>query len=130
MAKRFSSSKGPSQRQLRAGELVRHTLVDILHREELDAPELQGQSVTITEVRCSPDLRQATVFCTLLGGGDVKPGVAALNRLAPKFRGLLGRQIEMKFTPELSFKTDNSFETAEKIDALLSRADVRRDLEN
>ena len=130
MPKRFQSSKGPSQRQLRAGELVRHTLVDILQRDEIIAEELPGQSVTVTEVRCSPDLRQATVFCTVLGGQNVPEAVDLLNRHAPKLRGLLGRKIEMKFTPELSFKADRSFDEADRIDALLARADVRRDLES
>ena len=128
MAKRFSSSKGPSQRQLRAGELVRHALVDILMREELHEPALSGVSVTVTEVRPSPDLRHATVYCTALGGGDVEEVIAALNEAAPHLRGLLGRQIEMKFTPSLTFRRDGSFEEAARIDDLLARPEVRRDL--
>ncbi len=128
MAKKYSSSKGPSQRQLRAGELVRHTLVEILQREGLPAPDLPDLSITVTEVRCSPDLRQATVFCTVLGGQKVQEAVTALNVAAPKFRGILGKRLEMKFTPELLFKADKSFDEAQRIDALLSRDDVRRDL--
>ncbi len=128
MSKRFSTSKGPSQRQLRAGELVRHTLVDILQRGDIALSDLQESSITITEVRCSPDLRQATVFCTVLGGQNVEAAIRALNVVAPKLRGLLGRKIEMKFTPELKFLADKSFDEARRIDELLARDDVQRDL--
>ncbi|NHK28327.1 30S ribosome-binding factor RbfA [Parvularcula flava] len=133
MAKRFSSDRGPSQRQLRAGELIRHALVEILQREELREPELQGVSVTVTEVRAAPDLKQATVFCTALGGAlaDDRRGpavVASLNKAAPHMRGELGKRIDMKFTPQLTFRYDDSFDTARHIDQLLSRPEVRRDL--
>lgn len=133
MSKRFSSDRGPSQRQLRAGELIRHALVEILQREELREPELQGVSVTVTEVRMTPDLKQAAVFCTALGGAlaDDKRGtavVASLNKAAPHMRGELGRRIDMKFTPQLTFRYDDSFDTARHIDQLLGRPDVKRDL--
>ncbi len=119
---------GPSQRQLRAGELVRHALVDILAREDLRDPALQGVSVTIGEVRCSPDLKHATVFCAPLGGGDEAALAEGLNRAAGFLRGRLGREIDMKFTPELHFQADTSYDEASEMDALLSRAEVRRDL--
>ncbi len=124
-----AAGKAPSQRQLRAGELVRHTLVEIIQREDLPMQDLVGQSVTITEVRCSPDLRQASVFCTSLGGQNVDAMIKALNIVAPKLRGMLGRKIEMKFTPELKFLPDTSFDEAQRIDNLLARDDVRRDIE-
>lgn len=111
---------GPSQRQLRAGELVRHALVDILAREEFRDPDLQGVTVTIGEVRTSPDLKHATVFCSPLVGNDDAEAVAgALNRAASFLRGKLGRQIEMKFTPQLRFLADTSYDDANNMDRLL-----------
>lgn len=133
MSKRFSSDRGPSQRQLRAGELIRHALVEILQREELREPELQGVSVTITEVRATPDLKQASVYCTALGasykGGDLGGAVVkSLNGSAPYLRSELGRKIDLKYTPQLTFRYDDSFDEADRIDALLSRPEVKRDL--
>lgn len=128
MSKRYSQFKGPSTRQLRAGEIVRHALAEILQRENLREPALHGVSVTVSEARLTPDLRQATVFCTPLGGAHQAEVIDALNRIAPFLRGLLGRKIDMKFTPALSFRADESFAEAEKIDALLARDDVVRDL--
>lgn len=123
-----SSSKGPSQRQLRAGELIRHALVEILQREDLREPGLSGVSITISEVRPTPDLRQATVFCLPLGGGHESEVVEALNRAAPYLRGLLGRKIDLKFTPSLKFMVDTTFAEARRIDELLARPEVARDL--
>lgn len=128
MRKRFSSAKGPSQRQLRAGELIRHALVDIMQRETLREPALDGVSVTLSEVRLSPDLKHAHVFAAPLGGERQQEVIEALNRVAPYLRGLLGKKIEMKYTPALIFKSDQTFAEAERIDALLSRPDVARDL--
>lgn len=128
MAKRFSRSKGPSQRQLRAGELIRHALAEIMQREPLHEPALEGVSVTVTEVRMSPDLKQATAFAAPLGGTRQVEVIDALNRAAPYLRGLLGKKIDLKFTPALSFRSDETFAEAEKIDALLARPDVKRDL--
>ncbi len=119
----------PSQRQLRAGELVRHALVDILAREEFRDPDLQGISITIGEVRCSPDLRHANVFCSPLGGGDMEALAAGLNRAASFLRGRLGRQIEMKFTPELHFIADKSYDEAMAMDALLDSVRTEPDTE-
>ena len=122
----------PSQRQLRAGELVRHALVDILAREEFRDPALQGVSVTIGEVRCSPDLRHANVFCIPLGdqSSERSQEVAeGLNRAAAFLRGKLGREIEMKFTPQLHFIADVSYDAALAMDELLGSDRVRRDVE-
>lgn len=127
--KRFSESKGPSQRQLRAGELVRHALVDILARQELRDPDLEGVIVSVTEVRPSPDLRQAKVYVSPLGDGDAATLATALNRCKGFLRGRLGREIDMKFTPELHFHADTSFDTASHVDSLLSRPQVKQDLE-
>ncbi|MDQ7017550.1 MAG: 30S ribosome-binding factor RbfA [Robiginitomaculum sp.] len=121
-------NKAPTQRQLRAGELVRHALVDVLAREELRDPDLKGTVLTITEVRCSPDLRHANVFCIPLGGKETPTVIKAMNRCSAFLRGRLGREIDMKFTPKLVFEADNSFDTASHISELLHRPDVARDL--
>lgn len=128
MTKRFSQKKGPTQRQLRAGELIRHALAEILQREELREPALQGVSITVSEVRVSPDLKQATAYATPLGGGDQGDVITALNKVAPYLRGVLGKKIALKFTPALKFASDETFAEAEKIDSLLARPDVARDL--
>ncbi|MEL6258226.1 MAG: 30S ribosome-binding factor RbfA [Pseudomonadota bacterium] len=120
----------PSQRQLRAGELIRHALVDILAREDLRDPALQGVSVTIGEVRASPDLKQAVVFCAPLGDRDLdhaREVAAGLNRAARFLRGRLGREIDMKFTPELRFLADESYEAAAEMNALLASPEIRPD---
>ena len=122
-------SKTPSQRQLRAGELVRHALADILRRGELRDPAVDGVSITVTEVRTSPDLRQATVYCMPLGGERKDEVVEGLNRCASHIRGQLGREIDMKFTPALTFRHDETFDEAGRIEALLRNEAVRRDLD-
>ncbi|WP_031235412.1 30S ribosome-binding factor RbfA [Asticcacaulis sp. AC402] len=124
---------GPNQRQLRGGELVRHALVEILREGEIHDDVLHDVSVTITEVRMSPDLRHATVFVEPLGAGvnskvQVGPIVEALNKHSKYMRGVLGRMIDMKFTPALRFLHDESFNEAARIDALFMRPDIARDL--
>lgn len=134
---RAPAELGPSQRQLRAGELVRHALVEILREEEIHDEALHNVSITVTEVRCSPDLRHATVFVEPLGAGlngvtitkeQIGPAVDALNRHAKFLRGILGKHIDMKFTPDLRFLHDESFNEAARIDALFLRPDIARDL--
>jgi ribosome-binding factor A len=119
---------GPSQRQLRAGELVRHSLVEILREEDVSDPALEGVSVTVTEVRMSPDLRHATAFVEPLGGGHATEVVEALNRHAKFLRGRLGRMIDMKFTPDLKFLHDESFDEAQRMSRLFDDPKVRQDL--
>jgi ribosome-binding factor A len=119
---------GPSQRQLRAGELVRHALVEILREEEISDPALERVSVTVTEVRMSPDLRHATAFVEPLGGGHAAAVVEGLNRHAKFLRGRLGRMIDMKFTPDLKFLHDESFNEAARMNRLFDDPRVRRDL--
>lgn len=118
----------PSQRQLRTAELVRHALVEILARENLRDPELQGVSVTIGEVRASPDLKRMNVFVAALAQGDAGKIAAGLNRGAAFLRGRLGRAIDLRFTPELHFLPDASYEEARHIDDLLASPEVARDL--
>ena len=126
---RSHSAKGPSQRQLRAGELIRHALSDIIARETFRDPALSGVSVTVSEVRPSPDLRNATIYCAPLGDADHEAVIAGLNRAAGFLRHKLGDQIEMKFTPALTFVHDESFQAASDLDALLHRPEVARDLD-
>ena len=124
------AARPPSQRQLRAGELVRHALVDILREEDLQDPALAGVSVTVTEVRMSPDLKHAVCFVEPLGGAHAAEVTAGLNRVARFLRGRLGHAIELRFTPDLKFVHDESFGAAEKMNRLLSDPRVRRDVEN
>lgn len=124
-----SKAQGPSQRQLRAGELVRHALVEILREETLTDPALAGVSVTITEARVSPDLRHATVFVEPLGGAHAADVVAGLNRVSKFLRGRLGHAIDMRYTPALKFLHDESFDTAAYMERLFSDPKVRADLD-
>jgi len=119
---------GPTQRQLRAGELVRHALAEILREEPFHDPDLLNLSLTVTEVRVSPDMRHATVFVEPLGGLNAKEIVGALNRSSKYIRGVLGRSIELKFTPDLLFMHDQSFDAAQAMNRLFDNPVVQRDL--
>jgi ribosome-binding factor A len=127
--KSSAQQRGPSQRQLRVGELLRHSLSEILTRGEVRDPDLVGVSVTVTQVKPSGDMRHATVFVEPLGGKNAKVIVDALNRHKGFIRGLMGKTIATKFTPELRFVEDTSFAEAEKIETLLKSSRVQRDLE-
>ncbi len=133
MAKRKSQSPRNgsvrTQRQLRVGELLRHVLVDILGRGELRDPDLVGASVTVTEVRVSPDLRNAAVFVMPLGGSRTEEVVAALGRAAPYLRRMIGQSVTMKYSPALSFLADQAFDEGSKIEGILRSATVSRDLQ-
>lgn len=126
--RRQAAAAGPTQRQLRAGELVRHALVEILREEEIEA--LNGASVTVSEVRVSPDLKHAICFVEPLGGEHATEVVEALNRASRFLRGRLGHSIDMKFTPDLKFLHDESFNAAVAMDQLLSDPRIRRDVES
>jgi ribosome-binding factor A len=124
-----AAPRGPSQRQLRAGELVRHALVEILRAQEITDPDLADVSVTLTEVRMSPDLRNATVFVEPLGGGEqASVVVKALNRHHKFLRGRLGHAIDMKFTPALKFLHDETFDAAARMNRLFADPRVAQDL--
>jgi ribosome-binding factor A len=125
---RRDMSHGPSQRQLRVGEALRHALAEVLSRNEIRDPDLDGVSVTITQIKPSPDMRYATVYCEPLGGENAKQIVAALNRHKGFLRGEMGHRITMKFTPELRFVEDESFAEAQKIENILKSERVSRDL--
>jgi ribosome-binding factor A len=122
------SARGPSQRQLRVGEELRHALAEVLRRGDFRDPELQNLNVTVTEVRISPDLRNATAFITPLGGGQVGETVAAMRRAAAFFRAQIARAIKLRYVPTLSFEADTSFEYADHINRLLHDPEVARDL--
>lgn len=123
-----SAKKGPTQRQLRVGEMLRHAIVGILAKGQARDPDLDGKLITVTEVTISPDMHMATVFCTSLGGQDVDEVIVALNRCRSYFRGELGKAITLKFTPALTFQADTSFDEAKSIDTLLRSPKVARDL--
>ena len=122
------SGKERSQRQLRVGELIRHALVGILTRDELRDPDLSGVSITISEVRVSPDLKNATAFVMPLGGKDVAKTLAALERAAPFLRRQIGASATMRYMPALSFVADEAFDEGEKIEMLLRSTKISRDL--
>ncbi len=120
--------KPPNQRQLRVGELVRHALAEILAQASFRDPVLAGHTITVPEVRMSPDLRNATVFVMPLGGGGEDEIVGALTSNAKYIRGQLARKMSQKFTPSLVFTKDKSFDTYGKIDELLRSPQVVSDL--
>jgi ribosome-binding factor A len=122
------NSLGPSQRQLRVGEMLRHALSQILQRGEIRDPDLEGVSVTVTQVKPSGDMRHATVFVEPLGGKNAPEVIAALNRCAKFLRGEMGHMITLKFTPDLRFVEDKSFAEAQKIETILKSSRVQADL--
>ena len=121
--------KPPSQRQLKVGEMIRHALADIFFRGEIVDEVLSRHSITVPEVRMSPDLKLATVYVLPLGGGEADEAVAHLEKHKGYLRGLLAKRVNMKFMPELRFKVDTSFEKSARIDELLASPKVARDLD-
>jgi ribosome-binding factor A len=126
---RREKGKEPSQRQLKVGETIRHALAEIFTRGEIVDEVLDRHSLTVPEVRVSPDLKLATAFVIPLGGGNAEEAVAHLEKHKRYVRGLLAKRISMKFMPELRFKVDTSFEASARIDELLARPEVARDLD-
>jgi ribosome-binding factor A len=118
-----------TQRQLRVGEELRHALAEILRHGELRDPALQDASITVTEVRVSPDLRNATAFVMPLGGADVDIVIPALRRSAPFLKGVVARTLPLRRAPSLAFALDSSFDEAGRIASLLASPEVKRDLE-
>lgn len=119
-----------NQRQLRVGEEVRHALARLLRPGELRDPALFDANVTVTEVRLSPDLRNATAFVMPLGGANAADIVAGLKRSAPYLKGQLGKIVRLRRVPNLSFALDNAFDTAERIATVLHSETVARDLQD
>lgn len=126
--KSASRSNTPSQRQYRVGEELRHGLARILDHAHFRDPTLSGVSITVSEVRISPDLSNATAFITPLGGDDMTEVVAALNRAAGYFRREIAREIRLRHIPKIGFEADTSFAYSSHIDALLAQPDVARDV--
>jgi ribosome-binding factor A len=127
MPKRFEQAAGPSQRQQRVGELVRHALAEVLSRGDLQDDVLTRHVITVPEVRMSPDLRLATAYVMPLGGQDERAVLAALDRNRKLLRQEVARRVNLKFAPDLRFRRDESFDEAARIDALLRSEKVRRD---
>jgi ribosome-binding factor A len=124
--------KEPSQRQLKVGETIRHALAEIFTRGEIVDEVLDRHSLTVPEVRMSPDLKLATVYVIPLGGGaaEAEEAVTHLDKHKRFLRGLLAKRVTMKFMPELRFKVDTSFEASARIDELLASPKVARDLDS
>lgn len=123
-----ASGQARSQRQLRVGEELRHALSQLLASGELHDPQLTDISLTVTEVRVSPDLKNATAFVVPLGGRDMEPVIAALNHAAGFLRGQLGQMVELRHTPRISFQADRSFDEAARINAILHHPRVAQDV--
>jgi ribosome-binding factor A len=121
-------NREPRQRQLQVGEELRHALSRILQRGELRDPALHDVAVTVTEVRLSPDLKNATAYVMPLGGKQSAEVIAGLTRSAGYLRSQIARAVPLRFTPSLAFALDNSFDYANRINELLHRPEVERDL--
>ncbi len=124
----LGKTPGPSQRQLRVGETIRRALADILMRGVLHEPDLDDVPITVGEVRCSPDLKIATVFVLPLGGRDAERVLAALERAKGELRRQVNRAVSLKFSPELRFKLDETFDRIDDTRRMLGETRVRRDL--
>jgi ribosome-binding factor A len=122
--------KGPSQRALRAGEVIRHALAEIFSRGDVHDPVLESHLITVPEVRMSPDLRLATVYVMPLGGQDEKEVLDALDRNRRYLRGEIAHRVNLKFAPDIRFRIDQRFGEAERIEQLLRSPEVKRDLGN
>ena len=116
------SSGGRSVRQLRIGEEIRHALAEILARDVVHDPVLEGCAITVSEVRVSPDIRRATAFVVPLAGANQETVVSALNRHAAFLRGCLAKSVYLKHVPKLNFDLDRTFDEADKISKLLAKS--------
>jgi ribosome-binding factor A len=121
------TSRAPTQRQLRVGEEVRHAIASALERGEVRDPAIKGVAITVTEVRLSPDLKNATAYVVPLGGGDASEVVEALNRASGFLRGWVGRNVRLRHIPRVSFEADISFDEAQRIENALKNPHVARD---
>lgn len=128
MAQRFSSGSGPSQRQLRVGELIRRTLSDVLARGDIHDVELNRMSITVGEVRVSPDLKIATAFVLPLGGKDAPEALTCLRRNKGELRRAVSKALTLKFAPDLRFELDRTFDRMDETRRLLGDETVQRDI--
>jgi len=123
------SAAGPSQRQLRVGEMLRHALAELLTRREIHDDVLTNSVITVAEVRMSPDLKLATAYVMPLGGGDVAQVIAALDRNKRYIRTSIAKAVKLKYAADLRFRPDERFDEALHIDSLLNSPEVRRDID-
>jgi ribosome-binding factor A len=128
-SRRSEKTTGPSQRQLRVGELIRHALAEMLTRGDIHDDVLAAHVITIPEVRMTPDLRLASIYVMPLGGKDIAPVLAALDRNRKYIRTEVAHTVNLKFAPDIRFLADESFEEAARIDRLLATKKVRQDLD-
>jgi ribosome-binding factor A len=119
----------PNQRQLRVGEELRHALAQLLRPGELRDPALRDANITVTEVRISPDLKNATAFVMPLAGTDAEEVMAGLKRGAPFLKARIARTVELRQVPNIAFALDTAFDRAARITALLHTPEVERDLQ-
>ena len=128
MQKRSAHNPGPSQRALRAGEVIRHAMAEILARGDVHDSVIETHLVTVPEVSMTADLRLATIYVIPLAGRDAKEVLAALERNKRYLRGEIARRVNLKFAPDIRFRLDERFDEAERIEKLLRTPQVRRDL--
>ncbi|GFE49138.1 ribosome-binding factor A [Roseobacter cerasinus] len=124
---KFHDGPGPSQRQLRVGELIRRALSDVLARGDVHDPDLNRMSITVGEVRTSPDLKIATAYVLPLGGEGQEEVVALLARNKGELRRIIGKKLALKFAPDLRFQLDETFDRMDETREMLGREEVRRD---
>lgn len=127
--RRFSSGQGPSQRQLRVGEVIRRRLSEVLARHEVHDPDLSRLTITVSEVRCSPDLKQATAYVMPLGGLEAEAALAGLRRNKAELRHQVARELTLKFVPDLKFQLDATFDRIDDTRRMFSEPRVRADIE-
>lgn len=131
MAKsRFNDGPGPSQRQLRVAELIRRRLSEVLAQGDIHDPDLNAHSITVSEVRVSPDLKIATAYVMSLGGRDADTALTALRRNKGEIRRTLGRGLQLKFAPEIRFVLDETFDRLDDTRRMFADENVRRDLDD
>jgi ribosome-binding factor A len=127
--KHFTPANGPSQRQLRVGEMLRRTLADILNRADIHDPELNRMSITVGQVTCSPDLKVATVYVMpLMGSVAVEDAIAALARNKHELRTRLAKEMTLKYAPDLRFRPDETFDRLDETRRMFADPAVQRDL--
>ncbi|WP_136636350.1 30S ribosome-binding factor RbfA [Pseudooceanicola onchidii] len=120
---------GPSQRQLRVGETIRRALSEVLQRGDIHDPDLNRLSITVGEVRTSPDLKVATAYVLPLGGQGQDEAVSLLARNKGELRRMIGKKLGLKYTPDLRFRLDDTFDRMDETRRLFNQDDVRRDVE-
>jgi ribosome-binding factor A len=130
MASRDKGARAPSQRQLKVGELVRHALAEIFARGEVLDDVIARHSLTVPEVRMSPDLKVATCYVMPLGGGEAGDVVKHLVKHQRFLRGEVAKRVDLRYMPELRFREDTSFEASSRIDRILASPEVARDTRN